>query len=99
MHVWLGKSPGLVKEKYVIWIGPSLLSQLFCYSSLGDLVHREWISNYFILGGRGGGGGASTTCLIMVLSPSCVESFLTPNSVRTGDPQLVSTENWKNCLV
>ena len=92
-HVWLGKSPGLEKEKYVIWTGPSLLPQLFCYSSLGVLVHRKWLSNYFTL------GSPSTTCLITVLSPSPVESFLTSNSVRIGHPQLVSTENRKNCLV
>ena len=33
--VWLGRSPDFQNEKYVVWAGPSLLSQSSCYSFLG----------------------------------------------------------------
>ena len=107
MHVWLGKSPGLVKEKYVIWIGPSLLSQLFCYSSLGDLVHREWISNYFILGGEVEVGGIhylphygteSFMCGVFPNSKQC-QNWGHPVSIHRELEKLLGLKKKKPCLV
>ena len=106
VHVWLGKSPGLAKEKYVIWIGPSLLSQLFCYSSLGVLVHREWISKYFTLQ-EGVGihhlphyGTESFTCGVFPNSKQC-QNWGHPVSIHRELEKLLGLKKKKKktCLV
>lgn len=73
-----GKSPSLEKEKYVIWRGPNLSSQLFLLFQSWSLVHREWISSFLALGP------------IHYLPHYDTESFNcgvfpNSNSVRTGD--------------
>lgn len=69
--------------------GEDPTSSLNCSAILVlSFVHREWISSYFTLGAH------PLLASLWYWSPSTVESFLTPNSVRTGDTT-VSTENWK----
>ena len=62
MHVWSGQSPNFKNEKYVVWAAPNLLSWLSYSSSLGVMIHREWISNCFI---REGAHVTSLPCLKM----------------------------------
>ena len=57
---------------FLLWVGPSLLSPLFCNWYFGVSVHRQQTPAAYSragmgCGGRGGGEGASTSYLNLTL--------------------------------